>query len=155
MSSTPLTISGSGSLIDGNPSATGATTGVESSIGLGAEAGGAAPVDTVDVFDGGVPDPLSIVAVDDVGSAMLSDDPAVQPQIAAAATNPAAARFARARIVIDVHERTNGKVVSDIDWVGEDGNLLARLEGYESVVDSGLTKAFRRNRLDESAPTRA
>ena len=60
-----------------------------------------------------------------------------------------------ARIVIDVHERTNGKVVSDIDWIGEDGNLLARLEGYESVVDPGLSKAFRHNRLHESAPTRA
>ena len=60
-----------------------------------------------------------------------------------------------ARIVIDVHERTNGKVVSDIDWIGDDGTLLARLEGYESVVDSSLGKAFRHNRLDESAPTRA
>ena len=60
-----------------------------------------------------------------------------------------------ARIVIDVHGRTNGKVVSDIDWIGEDGKLLARLEGYESVVDSSLSKAFRHNRLDESAPTRA
>ena len=60
-----------------------------------------------------------------------------------------------ARIVINVHERANGKVVSDIDWIGDDGNLLARLEGYESVVDSSLSKAFRHNRLDESAPTRA
>ena len=60
-----------------------------------------------------------------------------------------------ARIVIDVHERTTGKVVSDIDWIGDDGTLLARLEGYESVVDSSLGKAFRHNRLDESAPTRA
>ena len=60
-----------------------------------------------------------------------------------------------ARIVIDVHERTNGKVVSDIDWIGDDGTLLARLEGYESVVDSSLSKAFRHNRLDESAPTKA
>ena len=60
-----------------------------------------------------------------------------------------------ARIVIDVHERTTGKVVSDIDWIGDDGALLARLEGYESVVDSSLGKAFRHNRLDESAPTRA
>ena len=60
-----------------------------------------------------------------------------------------------ARIVIDVHERTNGRVVSDIDWIGDDGTLLARLEGYESVVDSCLGRAFRHNRLDESAPTRA
>ena len=60
-----------------------------------------------------------------------------------------------ARIVIDVHERTNGKVVSDIDWIGDDGALIARLEGYESVVDSSLGKAFRHNRLDESAPTKA
>jgi hypothetical protein len=60
-----------------------------------------------------------------------------------------------ARIVIDVRERTNGKVVSDIDWIAEDGSLLARLEGYESVVDSSLGNAFRHNRLDESAPTKA
>ena len=60
-----------------------------------------------------------------------------------------------ARIVIDVHERRNGKVVSDIDWIGDDGSLLARLEGYEAVVDSSLSKAFRHNRLDESAPTKA
>jgi NAD(P)-dependent dehydrogenase (short-subunit alcohol dehydrogenase family)/acyl carrier protein len=62
---------------------------------------------------------------------------------------------AGARIVIDVHERTNGKVVSDIEWIGDDGDLLARLEGYEAVVDSSLSKAFRHNRLDESAPKRA
>ena len=60
-----------------------------------------------------------------------------------------------ARIVIEVHERTNGKVVSDIDWIGDDGKLLARLEGYESILDSSLGKAFRHNRLDESAPTKA
>jgi NAD(P)-dependent dehydrogenase (short-subunit alcohol dehydrogenase family) len=60
-----------------------------------------------------------------------------------------------ARIVIEVHQRTNGKVVSDIDWIGEDGSLLARLEGYESVVDSSLSKAFRHSRLDESAPSKA
>ena len=60
-----------------------------------------------------------------------------------------------ARIVIDVQERTNGKVVSDIDWIGEDGSLMARLEGYESVVDSSLSKAFRHNRFDESAPSKA
>ncbi len=60
-----------------------------------------------------------------------------------------------ARIVTDVHERTTGRVVSDIDWIGDDGTLLARLEGYESVVDSSLGKAFRHNRLDESAPTKA
>ena len=60
-----------------------------------------------------------------------------------------------ARIVTDIREQTDGKVVSDIDWIAEDGSLLARLEGYESVVDSSLSKAFRQNRLDESAPTKA
>jgi len=60
-----------------------------------------------------------------------------------------------ARIVISVRERNNGRVVSDIDWVGEDGSLLARLEGYESVVDSSLRPAFRQNRLGEGTPTRA
>ncbi len=60
-----------------------------------------------------------------------------------------------ARIVINVRDRTNGLVVSDIDWVGEDGRLLARLEGYESVLDSSLDAAFRNNRLGEGTPTRA
>ena len=60
-----------------------------------------------------------------------------------------------ARIVISVHGRTNGRVVSDIDWIGEDGRLLARLEGYESVVDSSLREAFRHNRLAERAPLKA
>jgi len=60
-----------------------------------------------------------------------------------------------ARIVIKVRDRSNGLVVSDIDWVGEDGILLARLEGYESVVDSSLGPAFRKNRLGEGTPTRA
>ncbi len=60
-----------------------------------------------------------------------------------------------ARIVVDVRQRTNSKIVADIEWIGEDGSLLARLEGYESVVDSSLSKAFRHNRLDESAPSKA
>ena len=60
-----------------------------------------------------------------------------------------------ARIVISVRDRSNGRIISDIDWVGEDGGLLARLEGYESVVDSSLDSAFRQNRLGEGTPTRA
>jgi len=45
--------------------------------------------------------------------------------------------------------------VSDIDWVGDDGRLLARLEGYESVVDASLSEAFRHNSLAESVPPKA
>jgi NAD(P)-dependent dehydrogenase (short-subunit alcohol dehydrogenase family) len=60
-----------------------------------------------------------------------------------------------ARIVISVRDRSEARVVSDIDWVGDDGSLLARLEGYESVVDSSLSRAFRQNRLDTSASTKA
>ena len=60
-----------------------------------------------------------------------------------------------ARIIIKVRHRSNGLVISDIDWVGEDGSLLARLEGYESVMDSSLDSAFRQNRLGEGTPTRA
>ena len=60
-----------------------------------------------------------------------------------------------ARIVINVRDRTDARVVSDIDWVGDDGRLLARLEGYESVVDPSLSKAFRQNRLDTSASSKA
>jgi acyl transferase domain-containing protein/NAD(P)-dependent dehydrogenase (short-subunit alcohol dehydrogenase family)/acyl carrier protein len=60
-----------------------------------------------------------------------------------------------ARIVINVRDLTDARVVSDIDWVGDDGRLLARLEGYESVVDSSLSKAFRQNRLEKRASTKA
>jgi hypothetical protein len=60
-----------------------------------------------------------------------------------------------ARIVIKVRDRSNGRIISDIDWVAEDGSLLARLEGYESVVDSSLGPAFRHNQLGEATPTRA
>jgi len=60
-----------------------------------------------------------------------------------------------ARIVVSVRDHSNGLVVSDIDWVAEDGSLLARLEGYESVVDSSLGTAFRQNCLGEGTPTPA
>ena len=38
-----------------------------------------------------------------------------------------------------------GQAIVDIDIVGEDGGLLARLEGCECAVDASLAEAFRRN----------
>ncbi len=42
---------------------------------------------------------------------------------------------------------TATRVVADIDFLDGDGRLVARLEGYEAVIDPNLRQAFRRNRL--------
>jgi hypothetical protein len=40
---------------------------------------------------------------------------------------------------------------ADIDFVDGAGRLVARIEGYECVVDAGLIRAFRRNRTAQPA----
>ena len=37
--------------------------------------------------------------------------------------------------------------MADIDFQDADGRVIARLEGFEAVIDANLGKAFRRNRL--------
>jgi hypothetical protein len=37
--------------------------------------------------------------------------------------------------------------LADIDFIDESGSLVARMEGYECVIDPSLEKAFRNNRL--------
>jgi hypothetical protein len=55
-----------------------------------------------------------------------------------------------ARVVARVTKSTNLHALADIDFVDTDGRLIARLEGYECVIDPALKRAFKRNRL---APT--
>jgi hypothetical protein len=41
---------------------------------------------------------------------------------------------------------TGATVRFDLEFVAPDGSLVAGIEGYECVLDAGLTAAFRRNR---------
>ena len=43
------------------------------------------------------------------------------------------------------------RVVADIEWLSRDGDLVARMTGYECVVDASLVAAFRANSLDLEA----
>ena len=40
------------------------------------------------------------------------------------------------------------KAVADIDWLDSAGQLVARMSGYQCVVDASLNDAFRRNTLN-------
>jgi NAD(P)-dependent dehydrogenase (short-subunit alcohol dehydrogenase family) len=51
-----------------------------------------------------------------------------------------------ARAVATVRHATDGLARADIDFTDEQGRLVARLEGYECVLDPKLARAFRRNR---------
>jgi hypothetical protein len=52
-----------------------------------------------------------------------------------------------ARVVARVKHATNLHALADIDFLDGDGRLIARLEGYECVLDPALQRAFRRNQL--------
>jgi acyl transferase domain-containing protein/acyl carrier protein len=56
-----------------------------------------------------------------------------------------------ATIAARITQATNLHAVAEIDFVDVDGRLIARLEGYECVLDPGLQRAFRRNRLAPAA----
>jgi NAD(P)-dependent dehydrogenase (short-subunit alcohol dehydrogenase family)/acyl carrier protein len=55
------------------------------------------------------------------------------------------------RVVARVAKATNLHALADIEFLDADGKLVARLEGYECVIDAGLQRAFRRNRLAPAA----
>ena len=57
----------------------------------------------------------------------------------------------RVRVVAEVKESTSHRAVADIFFVDLSGNVVARIENYESVIDAGLNQAFRRNRLGQTA----
>jgi hypothetical protein len=48
-----------------------------------------------------------------------------------------------------VREFGNHRATADIDFADVQGNLVARIEAYECVIDPSLNQAFRRNRLTE------
>ena len=72
---------------------------------------------------------------------------------AAARYRQFAARFPRegVRVVACVTQATPQKATADIEFLDASGGLLARMEGYECVIDPSLVEAFRRNGLAESA----
>ncbi len=55
------------------------------------------------------------------------------------------------RVVAKVTHATQLHALADIDYLDADGRLVARLEGYECVIDASLQRAYRRNRLAPAA----
>jgi hypothetical protein len=51
------------------------------------------------------------------------------------------------RVVAEIREATENRAVADIEFLDTDDDLVARLEGYECVIDGSLNQAFRRNEL--------
>jgi NAD(P)-dependent dehydrogenase (short-subunit alcohol dehydrogenase family) len=56
------------------------------------------------------------------------------------------------RVEARIDRPAEHRAVADIEFLDGDGGLVARIEGYECVIDAMLNQAFRRNRL---APPRA
>ncbi|MFO0807665.1 MAG: SDR family NAD(P)-dependent oxidoreductase [Gemmataceae bacterium] len=52
------------------------------------------------------------------------------------------------RVMARVTGSSGATVRADLDFVAADGSLVATIDGYECVLDGGLTAAFRRNRLE-------
>jgi NAD(P)-dependent dehydrogenase (short-subunit alcohol dehydrogenase family) len=55
------------------------------------------------------------------------------------------------RAVVEVKESTEHRAIAAIFFLDSEGKLVARMENYESVIESGLNEAFRRNRLGQPA----
>ncbi len=53
------------------------------------------------------------------------------------------------RVLAIVREAGSHRAVADIEFLDDDGRLVARIDGYECVVDPSLNQAFRRNRLPQ------
>ena len=51
------------------------------------------------------------------------------------------------RVLAEIRQATDARAVADIEVLDNHGELVARLDAYECVVDSSLTQAFRRNQL--------
>jgi hypothetical protein len=54
-------------------------------------------------------------------------------------------------VVLRVYQVVGASVIADVDFVAADGQLIARMEGYECIVDAALATAFQHNRLPERA----
>ncbi len=58
------------------------------------------------------------------------------------------------RIIARVTKQFAHRAVADIDFIGRDGALVARIGDYECVIDASLAQAFRTNKLPApSAPS--
>ena len=57
------------------------------------------------------------------------------------------------RIMIEVKGNTNHRALANIEFLDLQGNLVARIEDYECVIDPTLNEAFRLNSLSEQAPS--
>jgi hypothetical protein len=51
------------------------------------------------------------------------------------------------RIVAEVREASESRAVADIEFLDQEENLVASLDGYECVIDHSLNQAFHRNEL--------
>ena len=51
--------------------------------------------------------------------------------------------------------RPRRRAVGDIEFLDNRGELIARLDSYECVVDASLSQAFRRNQLIAPSPVTA
>ncbi|MBW2464018.1 MAG: SDR family NAD(P)-dependent oxidoreductase, partial [Deltaproteobacteria bacterium] len=58
------------------------------------------------------------------------------------------------RIEVRVTEHDAHRATADIDWVSPDGELIARMIGYECVIDRSLIEPFRDNTLTVTAAAR-
>ena len=55
----------------------------------------------------------------------------------------------RIQIVARVERPSESRATADLDFLDTEGNLVARIEGYECVIDGSLHAKFRRNRLPQ------
>jgi NAD(P)-dependent dehydrogenase (short-subunit alcohol dehydrogenase family) len=54
------------------------------------------------------------------------------------------------RIQAEIQHSSDTRVVADIEFLDGHGDLVARLESYECVVDASLNQAFRRNQIAQA-----
>ncbi len=59
------------------------------------------------------------------------------------------------RVVVAVRNSTPTRAVADVEFLDARGELIARIESYECVVDAALGRAFRRNQLAAPSPVNA
>jgi hypothetical protein len=51
------------------------------------------------------------------------------------------------RIRATIVSRHEHRATADLEWLAADGSLIARMTGYECVIDGSLNKAFALNQL--------
>ncbi len=51
------------------------------------------------------------------------------------------------RVLAEIRRATDTRAVADVEFLDSGGELVARIDSYECVIDSSLNQAFRRNQL--------